>query len=138
VTTRRDVLQATPGALASLLFVGCNLVSASRARAQVRRREVVVNGKRARTIDVHAHCAVPEALALMNLKLGGPQLRPDLDIKAELSTRLTAMDEQGIDIEALSINPTGTSSQTATSPNRSLSSRTRNSPRHVQPTRTGS
>jgi aminocarboxymuconate-semialdehyde decarboxylase len=105
VTTRRDVLQATPGALASLLFVGCNLVSASRARAQVRRREVVVNGKRARTIDVHSHCAVPEALALMNLKLGGPQLRPDLDIKAELSTRLTAMDEQGIDVEALSINP---------------------------------
>src|SRR5262249_15741231 len=41
----------------------------------------------------------------MNLKLGGPQLRPDLDIKAELSTRLATMDEQGIDVEALSINP---------------------------------
>ena len=100
VTTRRDILQATPRALASLLFVGCNLVPASQARAQARRREVVVNGKRARTIDVHSHCAVPEALALMNLKLGGPQLRPDLDVKAELSTRLTTMDEQGIDVEA--------------------------------------
>jgi len=34
-----------------------------RARAgAARRREVVVNGKRVKTVDVHAHCAVPEAL----------------------------------------------------------------------------
>ena len=95
VRTSRDILRATRGALASLVFVGCNLVPASETRAQTRRREVVVNGKRARTVDVHSHCAVPEALALMNLKLGGPQLRPDLDIKAELSTRLMTMDNQG-------------------------------------------
>ena len=44
--------------------------------------EVVVNGKRAKTVDIHAHCAVPEALALMNQKLGGPGLRPDLDMAA--------------------------------------------------------
>jgi aminocarboxymuconate-semialdehyde decarboxylase len=41
----------------------------------------------------------------MNLKLGGLALRPDLDMKAELATRLAAMDSQGIDVEALSINP---------------------------------
>ena len=104
MTTRRDFLQNSGGALAGLAFVGCDLLP-TRARAQGRRREVVVNGKRVRTVDVHAHCAVPAALALMNLKLGGPALRPDLDVKAELAVRLEAMDAQGIDIEALSINP---------------------------------
>jgi len=58
-----------------------------------------------KTVDVHAHCAVPEALALMNLKLEGRALRPDLDMKTQVSVRLQAMDEQGIDVEALSINP---------------------------------
>src|SRR5213594_139363 len=104
-TTRRDFLQTTGGALAGLAFVGCELMAAAPARAQGRRREVVVSGKRAKTVDVHAHCAVPEALALMNLKLGGPSLRPDLHMATEVSTRLRAMDEQGIDVEALSINP---------------------------------
>jgi len=56
-------------------------------------------------VDIHAHCAVPEALALMNLKLGGPGLRPDLDTEGALAVRLEAMDEQGINMEALSINP---------------------------------
>ena len=105
MTTRRDFLQTTAGALAGLVFVGCDLMAAAPARAQARRREVVVNGKRVKTVDVHAHCAVPEALALMNLKLGGPALRPDLDMATQVSVRLQAMDEQGIDVEALSINP---------------------------------
>ena len=105
MTTRREFLQTTAGALAGLVFVGCDLMAAAPARAQARRREVVVNGKRAKTVDVHAHCAVPEALALMNLKLGGPALRPDLDMATQVSVRLQAMDEQGIDVEALSINP---------------------------------
>src|SRR5206468_3757289 len=104
-TTRREFLQTTGGALAGLAFVGCELMAAAPARAQARRREVVVSGKRVKTVDVHAHCAVPEALALMNLKLGGPLYRPDLSMATEVSTRLRAMDEQGIDVEALSINP---------------------------------
>jgi aminocarboxymuconate-semialdehyde decarboxylase len=105
VGTRREFLQTTTGALAGLAFVGCDLLAAAPARAQARRREVVVNGKRIKTVDVHAHCAVPEALALMGIKLGGPGLRPDLDMATEVSVRLRAMDEQGIDVEALSINP---------------------------------
>src|SRR2546427_7997563 len=55
--------------------------------------------------DVCSSDLVPEALALMNLKLGGPLYRPDLSMATEVSTRLRAMDEQGIDVEALSINP---------------------------------
>jgi aminocarboxymuconate-semialdehyde decarboxylase len=105
MTTRRDFLQTTAGAVAGLVFVGCDLMAARPALGQSRRREVVVDGKRVKTVDVHAHCAVPQALALTNLKLGGPSLRPDLDMGTEVSVRLRAMDEQGIDVEALSINP---------------------------------
>ena len=105
MTNRREFLQSTAGALTGLVFVGCDLMTAPPARAQTRRREVVVNGKRVKTVDVHAHCAVPEALALMNLKLAGPGLRPDLDMASQVAVRLQAMDEQGIDVEALSINP---------------------------------
>ena len=66
MTTRRDFIRASSGAFAGLVFVDCGLQMASPARAQTRRREVVVNGKRAKVVDIHAHCAVPEALALMN------------------------------------------------------------------------
>jgi aminocarboxymuconate-semialdehyde decarboxylase len=103
MTTRREFLATT--ALAGLAFVGCDLLAGRPARAQGRRREVVVGGTRVKTVDVHAHCAVPEALALMGLKIGGPTLRPDLDTATQVAGRLQAMDEQGIDVEALSINP---------------------------------
>ena len=107
MTTRRDFLQIGAGALAGLAFVGCDLLAPRQGRAQARRREVVVAGRRAKTVDVHAHCAVPEALALMNLKLGPPgtALPPLLHMATQASDRLRAMDEQGIDVEALSINP---------------------------------
>jgi aminocarboxymuconate-semialdehyde decarboxylase len=106
MTTRRDCLGTAASAFAGLVFVGCGLMSPPGAQAQSRRREVVVNGKRAKTVNIHAHCAVPAALTLMNLKLGGPLLRPDLDLDGDpLALRLKAMDEQGIDVEALSINP---------------------------------
>src|SRR5438552_1338570 len=85
-TTRRDFLQTTAGALAGLAFVGCDLMDPTPARAQTRRREVVVSGKRVKTVDVHAHCAVPEALVLLNLKLGGPTLRTELNVASEAST----------------------------------------------------
>ena len=89
-----------------LVFVSCGLEGAeSPTEGEARRRGVVVRGKRIRTIDIHAHCAVPAALALMGNKLGGPGLRTDLDMGGEVDLRLRTMDAQGIDMEALSINP---------------------------------
>ncbi len=61
----------------------------------------MVSGKRIKTVDVHAHCSVPEAMALMSSPLPGP---PQL-LFAKVEDRIAAMDAQGIDIEALSINP---------------------------------
>ena len=85
MTTRRDFV----------LFVGCALI----AQAQPRRREVRVAGRRIRTIDVHAHCVIPQAQALFKQKLPGEYGVP-------WAERLRLMDEQGIDMAALSINPT--------------------------------
>jgi len=65
-----------------------------------RRREVVVASKRVRTVDIHAHCIVPKAAAVINHPLEAPGLLMD-----DTATRIAAMDAQGIDMEALSINP---------------------------------
>ena len=63
-----DLLTST---LAGIAFIGCAMTSAASApgsqpRAQGRRREVAVNGKRVKTVDVHAHCIVPAAAAVIN------------------------------------------------------------------------
>jgi aminocarboxymuconate-semialdehyde decarboxylase len=89
------------GALAGLAFVGCSLTSAApQAQPRGRRREVVVSGKRIKTVDVHAHCIVPEAAAVINHPLEAPGL-----LWSNVGDRLASMDAQGIDVEALSINP---------------------------------
>src|ERR1700755_2750879 len=92
---------------ASIGFVGCNMMAApaeshghDHGHAHPKRREVVVNGKRVKTIDVHAHCCAPKAMAVIGQKLESPGLLMD-----DTSVRLAAMDAQGIDVEALSINP---------------------------------
>ncbi len=65
-----------------------------------KRREVVVAGKRVKTVDIHAHCCVPKAMAVINHPLEAPGL-----LMEDTSTRIAAMDTQGIDVECLSINP---------------------------------
>jgi aminocarboxymuconate-semialdehyde decarboxylase len=67
-----------------------------------RRREVVVGGRRVKTIDVHAHCVIPEAYALLGLKVQEHR-GPGIDEVGP--RRIAEMDAQGIDMEALSINP---------------------------------
>jgi aminocarboxymuconate-semialdehyde decarboxylase len=69
-----------------------------------RRRHVVVNGVRVRTVDVHAHCAVPEAVQLFE-DTGATKIAVPETLLLSSAARLQAMDEQGIDVEALSINP---------------------------------
>ena len=90
-----------------LQFVGCGGLNSATNEAAVqtgggRRRQVIVAGKRVKTIDVHAHCVIPKALELMgkdHLKERGPGLG-DVGLR-----RIGEMDEQGIDVEAISINP---------------------------------
>src|ERR1700752_337768 len=96
--SRREFLNGTAAA-AGVVFTGCDLLDARHAHAQpATRREVVVNGRRVKTVDIHAHCAFTEANALMGLKVS-PE---SLVMSAE---RMQEIDVQGIDVAALSINP---------------------------------
>jgi aminocarboxymuconate-semialdehyde decarboxylase len=100
MVSRRGVLRGAAGALGGIAFVGCSLMGTVSAPAQARRRETVVNGRRVKTVDVHCHCAMPEAMALMGVKPNPPELH-----LSSLQDRIQVMDAQGIDVEALSINP---------------------------------
>jgi aminocarboxymuconate-semialdehyde decarboxylase len=73
-------------------------------RSGSERRRVVVGGRRVKTIDVHAHCIVPEAQALLGIPVRVARFGRGIDEVG--AQRLQVMDEQGIDVEALSINPT--------------------------------
>ncbi|MCC6535691.1 MAG: amidohydrolase [Burkholderiales bacterium] len=89
-----------------LVFTGCHALDATRVSAEAQpggqRRQVVVNGKRVKTIDVHAHCFIREALELLGKTLD-EQRGPGI---GEVGPRrIREMDAQGIDVEALSINP---------------------------------
>jgi aminocarboxymuconate-semialdehyde decarboxylase len=98
--TRRDFIHGAASATGAVVFTGCDLLHARHAHAEgaPRRREVVVNGKRVKTVDIHAHCAFPEANGLLGVKISPATLN-------ETQERIKQMDAQGIDVEALSINP---------------------------------
>jgi len=70
--------------------------------AGIGRRETVINGTRVDVIDIHAHCSVPGAAAILGIEVNFPNPALSLDGYRQ---RLADMDAQGIDIEALSINP---------------------------------
>ena len=79
-----------------------NHATAGAAPAGGARRQTMVGGKRVRTIDVHCHCVLPETLAMMGLRLED-QRGPGI---GEVGLRrVREMDEAGIDVEAISINP---------------------------------
>lgn len=79
--------------------------------AAARRAPVLIRGKRARTVDVHAHCYFQAALDLMGeeAKAVLPPVKgvPEhfLQVDHQLDARFVAMDRMGIDLQVLSINP---------------------------------
>ncbi len=115
--THADPNQNSNAPMPEIVFTGCEVLAAARAKTQAQarpaatkkarskpagRRLVKVGGRRVKTIDVHAHCVIPETLALCGRSLED-QRGPGID---EVGTRrIREMDEQGIDMEALSINP---------------------------------
>ena len=105
MTDRRAFLRTLAGATTGAWTLGGAI---AHARAQARqggpsaRRQVSIGGRRVRVIDVHAHCVIPEAMQLLGLKMSD-QRGPGIDQVGP--RRIAEMDEQGIDMEALSINP---------------------------------
>jgi aminocarboxymuconate-semialdehyde decarboxylase len=105
MTTRRDFLKT---AAAGIVFCGCGMVHGANAQAPRQKIPVMVNGKRVKTIDVHAHCHFREAGALLGDEAARVQLPPvnnAAEAFIEIEKRLAAMDSQAIDMEVLSINP---------------------------------
>jgi len=69
---------------------------------------VMVDGKRIKTIDVHAHCHFREAGALLGeegIKLQIGPINGAGETYLDIGQRLAAMDAQAVDMEILSINP---------------------------------
>ena len=88
-----------------VVCVGCGLRYAGAQTAP--RREVVVGGRRVRTVDVHAHCAVPAVLDVVKgtqfERAAKRQLDGNLGFPVE-TARVADMNKDGIDVQALSIN----------------------------------
>ncbi|MGI4798796.1 MAG: hypothetical protein ACRYG8_33095, partial [Janthinobacterium lividum] len=102
--TRRGLLGA------GLAFCSCCLLDRARAQQPTpARRPVIVGGQRVKTIDTHCHCIFQDALSLMG-GAGQAVVPPTRGVDEHfllkgVERRLRSMDEMGIDMEILSINP---------------------------------
>jgi aminocarboxymuconate-semialdehyde decarboxylase len=124
--TRRQFLKGVSAACAGVAFAECcrartlfarasrSLQVAPQPAAHRPRREVSVGGKRAKVIDIHSHVRVPDAWDLVKDRIaseGRPGdialAKPDgaANMRNDVQIRLADLDEMGIDLQVLSINP---------------------------------
>ena len=94
---RRDFMRVLAGTAAGVCLPGSDQLGATQAR-----RRVTIGGRAVRVIDVHAHCVIPVTEIVQGTPLaksggggGSNLLGPQ---------RLQIMDEQGVDVQALTIN----------------------------------
>ncbi len=109
MNSRRNFLKTGTAAATGVVFCSCGLLQAAHAQqAGARSLPISVNGKRVKTIDIHAHCHFREAGALLGAEGPATQLPPvngAAEAFIEIDKRLKAMDAQAVDMEVLSINP---------------------------------
>src|SRR6202162_5360024 len=124
--TRREFLKGVSSTAAGILFSGCCCAessfgfalnprqSAAAPAAKRKPREVVIGGQRVKVVDVHAHVRVPEAWDLVKDRIGREGRAGDVqganpantaNIQNDVEKHLADLDEMGIDVQALSINP---------------------------------
>jgi predicted TIM-barrel fold metal-dependent hydrolase len=113
MTTRRNFLKAS--AASGIVFCSCGLLDAAHAQQALNahqpagghRLPVMVDGKRVKTIDVHAHCNFHEVETSLGTEASVPlpPVNGAKDAYIEIENRLKAMDAQAVDMEVLSINP---------------------------------
>lgn len=114
---RRHLLRQGAGMVTGIALSGCGALDAARVTAAADpitapetrspRGPVFIDGRRVKTIDVHAHCFVPEALALLGSEASAvmPPVKGVKEHFIVVEDRLRAMDAMRIDMEILSINP---------------------------------
>jgi aminocarboxymuconate-semialdehyde decarboxylase len=93
MSNRRAFLKAAGGAAVALGTFG--------AYGQAAPKRVTLGGRRVSIIDVHAHCLFPEVAQRVPAVRVPRATPPSLVLGPE---RIAAMDERGIDIQALSVN----------------------------------
>ena len=123
--TRREFLKDLSGATAGIVFAGCCCADSTRAFARSpqqsttqpspgsKRAPVTINGQRVPVVDVHSHVRVPEAWDLVKDRIAreghhgdAQQANPDgLGNILNVNKRLADLDQMGIDVQAVSINP---------------------------------
>ncbi len=100
--------------LGGLIFCGCTLCPmmpedsiAAAAAAAASRGPVILQGRRAKTVDIHAHCLFQESIDLMGPDAASvlPKTKGVPEHFIAVEKRLAAMDAVGIDMQVLSINP---------------------------------
>jgi aminocarboxymuconate-semialdehyde decarboxylase len=104
MATRRDFLKAAGSAAAGALALDRRLAHArTRARQTGTRRQVSIDGRRVMVIDVHGHCVIPEVAEVVK---GTPFEKQGAGGGNQVigPARVQALDQQGVDIQALSIN----------------------------------
>lgn len=94
---RRDFFKSIAGATAGMYVMARGGIAD--AQTPVARRQVSIGGRRIRVVDVHAHCNMP----LGDVVMGTP-FENRADANPGLEERLLDMDENGLDIQALSVN----------------------------------
>src|SRR5216683_579304 len=123
---RREFLKAVSSTAAGIFFTSCCCAessfgfspkppqSAAPPVAGRKRREVVVGGHRTAVVDIHAHVRVPEAWDLVKDRINREGRAGDVtlanpegpaNIHNDVEKRLADLDEMGIDVQAVSINP---------------------------------
>ncbi len=96
MNSRRAFLRAL-GVVAGAIAFGAGRGT----RAQARRKEIRVGGRRVKVVDIHAHCIFPEVERVAN---ANPPRAPLPDQLTLGPHTIAAMDERGIDVQALSVN----------------------------------
>jgi len=110
VSNRRGFLRDCATATTGFVFAGFGNVKPAlgwQSSRAGKRREVMVGTRRVRTIDVHSHVYVPEAWDLVKDHVAGENeanSRPVLNPR-NASDRLAQMDEYGVDVQVVGINP---------------------------------
>src|ERR1700744_3099299 len=97
--TRRTFLKGATAA--GITFCSCGMLNAARARPTAPRLPVKVDGKRVRTVDVHAHCYFHEAIDLMGDEAAKvlPPVKGVPEHFIVIEQRLREMDAMAIDME---------------------------------------
>lgn len=107
MNNRRSFLKTSGKALGGLFFCGCGLAHTAETVKPKRITPVFINGRRIKTIDVHAHCMFQDAIDLMGEDAASvpPPTKGIPEHFIKINERIKAMDAQGIDMQVLSVNP---------------------------------